>query len=156
MPRVARIVVPGIPHHVTPRGNNRQQVFFCDSDRELYLRLLREHAGRFGVEVVGWCPMTNHMHLVAIPAGKDSLAKAVGRTDYRYTQTLNRARGGTGQLWQNRFFSCPLDEGHTWQALCYVDRNPVRAGLVREARRYYWSSAAVQVNAKRTRGSSTK
>ena len=80
---------------------------------------------------------------MAVPAGPDSLAKAVGRTDYRYTQAINRARRWTGHLWQNRFYSCPLDEVHQWQALAYVDLNPVRAKLVRKAKLYPWSSAAV-------------
>ena len=143
MPRIARIVVPGVPHHITQRGNNRQRVFFSDADRELYLALLKAEAERFGLEVLGYCLLTNHMHLVAAPAGPDSLAKAVGRTDYRYTQAINRARRRTGHLWQNRFYSCPLDEVHQWQALAYVDLNPVRAKLVRKAKLYPWSSAAV-------------
>jgi putative transposase len=142
MPRVARIVVPGVAHHVTQRGNNRQQVFFSDDDRALYLALLKAEAERFDLEILGYCLMSNHMHLVAIPAGAETLAKAVGRTDYRYTQAVNRSRGWSGHLWQNRFYSCPLDEVHQWQALAYVDLNPVRAKLVRQARRYRWSSAA--------------
>jgi putative transposase len=143
MPRVARIVVPGAPHHVTQRGNNRQAVFFSDEDRELYLALLKAEADRFGLEILGYCLMSNHMHLVGVPAGPQSLAKAVGRTDYRYTQAINRARRWSGHLWQNRFYSCPLDEVHQWRALAYVDLNPVRARLVRHARRYRWCSAAV-------------
>ena len=143
MPRIARIVVPGVPHHVTQRGNNRQQVFFSDADRELYLALLKSEAERFGLEILGYCLLTNHMHLVAVPAGPESLAKAVGRTDYRYTQAVNRAHRWSGHLWQNRFYSCPLDEVHQWQALVYVDLNPVRAKLVRKARLYPWSSAAI-------------
>ncbi|MCC6142310.1 MAG: transposase, partial [Candidatus Hydrogenedentes bacterium] len=104
-------------------GNNRQQVFFFDADRSLYLELLKEHAELFGLEVLGYCLMSNHMHLVAIPAAEDSLAKAVGRTDFRYTQAVNRSRGWSGHLWQNRFHSCPLERVHQWQALAYVDLN---------------------------------
>jgi len=143
MPRMARIVVPGVPHHVTQRGNNRQQVFFDDADRTLYLSLLKTHAEKFGVEVLGYCLMSNHIHLVAIPAGPHALARAIGRTDFRYTQTVNRARGRSGHLWQNRFFSCPLEDVHQWRALVYVDLNPLRAGLVDHAEQYAWSSAAV-------------
>ena len=141
MPRVARVVVPGVPHHVTQRGNNRQDVFFDDEDRRLHLALLKEHAARFELQVLGYCLMSNHVHLVAIPGHPASLAKAIGRTDFTYTQAVNRARGWSGHLWQNRFFSCPLEDVHLWRALCYVDRNPVRAGLVRLARRHPWSSA---------------
>ena len=140
---MARLVVPGVPHHVTQRGNNRQAVFFDPAGRRLYLALLKAHAERFGVQVLGYCLMDNHMHLVAIPEGPQSLAKAMGRTDYDYTRAVNRARRWSGHLWQNRFFSCPLDKVHQWRALAYVDLNPVRAGLVKRARQYPWSSAAV-------------
>ncbi|NLX15192.1 MAG: hypothetical protein GXY44_16310 [Phycisphaerales bacterium] len=83
MPRVSRIVLPGRPHHVTQRGNNRQDVFFVDDDRRVYLGLLKPQAERFGLEIMGYCLMSNHVHLVAIPAGAESLAKAVGRTHFR-------------------------------------------------------------------------
>ncbi|NLX14685.1 MAG: transposase, partial [Phycisphaerales bacterium] len=86
MPRVSRIVLAGRPHHVTQRGNNRQDVFFVDDDRRVYLGLLKQQAERFGLEILGYCLMSNHVHLVAVPAGEDSLAKAVGRTHFLYTQ----------------------------------------------------------------------
>ena len=142
MPRVARIVVPGCPHHVTQRGNNRQDVFFVEDDWRTYLRILREQSKRFGLSVDGYCLMTNHVHLVAVPTTENSLAKAVGRTHWLYTQYVNRLHRRSGHLWQNRFFSCALDESHCWQALAYVERNPVRAPLVRKAWRWPWSSAA--------------
>jgi putative transposase len=142
MPRVARIVVPGWAHHVTQRGNNRQDVFFVDEDRAVYLRLLTEQAELHGLSVLGYCLMTNHVHLVAVPAGEHSLAKAVGRTHFLYSQYVNRMHKRSGHLWQNRFYSCVLDETHLWRALTYVERNPVRARLVRQAWRYAWSSAA--------------
>ena len=145
MPRVARVVVAGVPHHVTQRGNNRQDVFFTHDDRRLYLQCLREQSDRYGLTVHGYCLMTNHVHLVATPAGPGSLAKAVGRTDYLYTQAINRRHGRSGHLWQNRFFSAPLDETHYWTALAYVEQNPVRAGMIRRAWDYGWSSAAVHV-----------
>jgi len=142
MPRVARIVIPGCPHHVTQRGNNRQEVFFVDDDRRAYLEILREQSERFGLAVSGYCLMTNHVHLIATPAGPESLARAVGRTHWLYTQYVNRLHGRSGHLWQNRFYSCALDEGHFWKAMAYVERNPVRARLVRRPRRWPWSSAA--------------
>ena len=143
MPRVARIVVPGVPHHVTQRGNNRQEVFFVDDDRGFYLDLLGRQAQRFGLDVLGYCLMSNHVHLIAVPQREDSLAKAIGRTHFLYTQYLHRLHGRSGHLWQNRFYSCALDEAHCWAALCYTERNPVRARMVRKAWRYRWSSAAV-------------
>ncbi|MFH1108296.1 MAG: transposase [Planctomycetota bacterium] len=145
MPRVARIVLPGVPHHVTQRGNNRQNVFFTDDDRRLYLTLLKENADRFGLAVSAYCLMPNHVHLVATPSAADSLAKAVGRTNFRYAQYLNRSRRRSGHLWQNRFFSCSLQEMHLWRAIRYVERNPVRAQLARLAWRYPWSSAGAHV-----------
>ena len=145
MPRIARIVIPGIPHHVVQRGNNRQDVFFVDDDWVHYLALLKEESERFGVEVMGYCLMTNHIHVIATPFGEDALAKAVGRTHYRYTQYINRFHGRSGHLWQNRFDSCALDEGHFWSALRYVERNPVRARMVKGATAYRWSSADAHV-----------
>jgi putative transposase len=147
MPRLARLVIPGIPHHVTQRGNNRQDVFFVDDDRRVYLALLEQHAERYGVEVLGYCLMGNHVHVIAVPPREDSLAKALGRTHFLYTQYLHRLHGRSGHLWQNRFFSCALDEPRCWTALCYMERNPVRARVVREAWRYRWSSAAAHCGA---------
>jgi len=145
MPRVARIVIPGIPHHITQRGNNRQDVFFVNDDRQCYLDILRAQSVKWGIDVLAYCLMTNHVHLVAIPQTEDSLAKAIGRTDFVYTQTINRLHGRTGHLWQNRFYSCALDETHLTIAVRYVERNPLRAKLARQAWAYPWSSAAAHI-----------
>jgi len=145
MPRTARIVVPDIPHHITQRGNNRQDVFFVDDDRRVYLSILKEQSEKFGLEILGWCLMTNHIHLIGRPSGEDSLAKALGRTHFCYTQYINRFHGRSGHLWQNRFFSCPLGREHFWQALRYVEQNPVRAKMVRRPWQHPWSSAAIHI-----------
>lgn len=142
MPRVARIVIPGCAHHLTQRGNNRQDVFFTDDDRRLYLRLLAEECAAHGLSVRAYCLMTNHVHVIAVPKTEQSLAKGFGRANFRYAQAINRLHGRCGHLWQSRFYSCPLGEGHYWPAFRYVERNPVRAKLVRVAWRYAWSSAA--------------
>ncbi len=142
MPRVARIVLPGFPHHVTQRGNNGQDVFFVDDDRRTYLRFLRQRANDCGLRIIGYCLMANHVHLIVVPSAEESLAKAIGRTHFLYTQYINRLHNRTGHLWQNRFYSCPMDESHAWTALCYVERNPVRVGLVTQPWQYRWSSAA--------------
>ena len=147
MPRVARIVVPGACHHVTQRGNNKQDVFFVDDDRRVYLELLREQGERFGFRLEGYCLMTNHVHLVGVPVREESLAKAIGRTHFLYAQYVNRMHGRTGHLWQNRFYSCALDDAHAYNALCYVELNPVRAGVVKKAWEYPWSSAAAHCGA---------
>ena len=142
MARAARIVIGDSPHHLTERGNNRQDVFFVDDDRTAYLRFLAEQCGRYGVRILGYCLMTNHVHLIAVPRQPDALAKAIGRTHWLYSQYVNRLHGRSGHLWQNRFYSNPMDEEHCLLAMRYVERNPIRAGLCRVARRFRWSSAA--------------
>ena len=142
MPRVARIVVAGCPHHVTQRGNNRQDVFFVDDDRHYYLHLLREHSARHGLAIEAYCLMTNHVHLIATPSAAEALTETMRRVNQFYTQYINRLHCRTGHLWQDRFFSCGMDEPHAWRAMIYVERNPARAGLVRRAWRWPWSSAA--------------
>ena len=139
---MARVVVPGIGHHLTQRGNRREDVFFDDGDRQRYLQLLLEYSAKHGMEILAYCLMTNHVHLVAVPARMDTLARVMKPLDLRYAQHVNWHQGICGRLWQGRFFSCPLDEDHLWAAIRYVERNPVRARLVRKAERYPWSSAA--------------
>jgi REP-associated tyrosine transposase len=131
----------GVPVHVTQRGNRRHDVFFTDDDRQLYLSKLREYSTQYHLRLLGYCLMTNHVHLIAVPGRPNSLAKALGRAHHDYTRWLHIRRGWVGHLWQNRFFSCPLDAAHRWEALRYVELNPVRAGLVRRADDWPWSSA---------------
>ncbi len=150
MPRLARVVVPGLPHHVVQRGNRGQDVFFSDEDRLKYLDMVRESAGKFGVTIRAWCLMTNHVHFVAVPEGESSLGLCFGRAHTQYTRMVNFREGWRGFLWQGRFGSSPLDVAHAYHAVRYVLRNPVRAGLVRVPWRYEWSSAAFHVGEKRT------
>jgi len=145
MPRLACTVVVGCPHHITQRGNNRQDVFFVDDDRHVYLELLKQQAARYALEVVAYCLMTNHIHLVAIPHAEDSLARAVGRTHFRYTQYVNRMHQRSGHLWQGRFHSCAMDQRRLWPAIRYAELNPVRAKLCRKPWRYAFSSAAAHM-----------
>ncbi|HUW60134.1 MAG TPA: transposase [Candidatus Bathyarchaeia archaeon] len=142
MPRQARVVIPGLPHHITQWGNNREDVFFVDGDRVAYLGMLSEQCEKHGVGVLAYCLMPNHIHLVATPAHEDSLNLAVGRTHYLYTQYINRLHGRSGHLWQGRFRSCPMDDPHALAAIRYIERNPVRARLTRVPWTYRWSSAA--------------
>jgi putative transposase len=142
VPRISRVVVPGLAHHVTQRGNNRQDVFLTDADRVAYLQVLKHQAVRCRLEVLGYCLMTNHIHLVVVPQNEASLAQAIGRTHFTYAQRFNTDHGRSGHLWQGRFYSCAMESGHELAALRYVEQNPVRAGLVGEAWRYPWSSAA--------------
>ena len=143
MPRSSRIVIPNCAHHVTQRGNNRQDVFFVDEDHQVYLDCLMEASKRFDLRIEGYCLMTNHIHLVATPKYETSLAHSLKRTNQLYAQYVNRMHRRSGHLWQDRFFSCPLDQDHFQRTLLYVERNPVHARLVRKAWRWQWSSAAV-------------
>ena len=145
MPRFARVIHPGHPHHAVHRGNRRQEIYLDDDDRTFYLRLLRFYSARFGVRIWAYCLMPNHVHLVAVPAGPRSLAKAIGATHWRYAQWLNRRLRRTGHVWENRYYSSPLDEPHLWAAVRYVERNPLRAGLVEVAEEFRWSSAQSHV-----------
>jgi putative transposase len=141
MSRRPRVVLPGVPHHVTQRGNNRQPVFFSDGDRVRYIQILGEHSRRHGASILGWCLMTNHVHLVVIPGATDSLALTLGQAHAQYSMEQNRRQDRVGHLWQNRFFSCPLDDAHLLAALHYVDVNPVRAGITAQPWNWRWSSA---------------
>ncbi len=123
-----------------------------DDDRRVYLSILKEQSEKYGLEILGWCLMTNHIHLIGRPAGEESLAKALGRTHFRYTQYINRFHGRSGHLWQNRFYSCPLGRRDFWKALLYVEQNPLRAGIVRQAWKYPWSSAAAHVDGRDAAG----
>lgn len=142
MPRIARPVFAGIPHHVTQRGNRRQEVFFCDADRAFYLRRLKHYCDLNRVEVLAYCLMPNHMHAVLVPAADDAFERVFRPLHTHYAQRLNRIRGWSGHVWQGRYFSAPLDDAYLWAAVRYVERNPVRAGMVGRAESYRWSSAA--------------
>ncbi len=141
MPRLARLVVPGIPHHVTQRGNRRQPTFFGEGDYALYLELLRRWADRAGTRIWAWCLMPNHVHLILVPGHEDGLRATLGEAHRRYTRHVNLREGWRGHLWQSRFASFPMDED--WLIACarYVELNPVRAGLVRRPEQWRWSSA---------------
>ncbi len=140
MARLARVVVPNLPHHVTQRGNRREAIFFEDGDYVVYCALLAEQARRFGVEVWAYCLMPNHVHLILVPKRADSLGFAVGEAHRRYTNFINARAGWTGHLFQRRFSSVVLDDSHLRAALSYVSLNPVRAGLVARAEDWRWSS----------------
>lgn len=141
MPRTARFVWPGVPHHLTQRGNRRARVFFSDVDYRTYLKWLREYAAGHGVEILAYCLMPNHVHLIVVPDGKDSLHQTFRRLHMRYAQNLNRHKNWSGHVWQGRYFASALDERYFWTAVRYVELNPVRAGMVDRAENYTWSSA---------------
>ena len=107
MARIARVVVPNLPHHIVQRGNRRQRVFFAEIDYEAYLSLAAEWCGKFGVEIWAYCLMPNHVHLIAVPSTEESLGKAIGEVHRRYTRMINFRKKWRGYLWQGRFASYP-------------------------------------------------
>jgi putative transposase len=150
MARISRLVVPGYPHHVTQRGVRSMAIFQNEGDRQAYLQFLSEEMKRFEVEILVWCLMTNHVHFIAIPGQEDSLARAFGEGHRRYTRIKNFAEGVRGYFFQGRFYSCVLDEEHLLAASAYVELNPVRAGIVKNAWDYPWSSAAFHTGQKKS------
>ena len=141
MARLARVVAPGIPHHVTQRGNRRQPTFFQESDYQLYLDLAREWCHERGVQVWSYCLMPNHVHLIVVPDREESLGEAIGEIHRRYTRAINFRMGWRGHLWQGRFHSFPMDEDYLLATARYIEMNPVKAGLVGTPKDYLWSSA---------------
>jgi putative transposase len=140
MPRIARTILPGQPHHVTQRGNRRQQTFFRSSDYAAYLAIAAEAFAEARVSVWSYCLMPNHVHIIAVPEDGIGMSKALATTHRRYTWRINQREGWTGFLWQGRYSSFPMDEGHLLRCVRYVALNPVRAGLVKRAVDWPWSS----------------
>jgi putative transposase len=151
MPRRPRIVVPGLPHHITQRGNRRMNVFVDAEDRRVFLRMLRESSEQYALHHYSYCLMTNHVHLISIPEQVSSLSYTMRDVLGSYASYFNQRHGLSGRLWQGRFYSAVLDETHFWAALRYVERNPVRAGMVELAEAYEWSSAAAHCGLKEDR-----
>jgi putative transposase len=145
MARLARVVAPGLPHHVTQRGNRRQPTFFCDDDYKYYLELMGQWSSAHQIEIWAYCLMPNHVHLIAVPQSADGLRLAIGEVHRRYTRMVNFREGWRGHLWQGRFASFVLDEPYLLTSARYIELNPVRAGLINAPSRYKWSSAAAHV-----------
>jgi len=148
MARIARIVSPGMPHHVTQRGNRRQQTFFNDDDYRSYQAPMSEWCKEYGVDIWAYCLMPNHVHLIAVPKTKDSLKSAIGEAHRRYTRMINFREGWRGHLWQGRFSSFVLDENYLLACTRYVELNPVRASLVKKPEDWPWSSASAHIKGK--------
>lgn len=146
MARPKRILIPGAPHHITQRGNNKRLVFLCDYDRERYLSLLIKYSSRHDLQILSYCLMPNHIHLVAIPKQKSTIPTVFRSTQSQYSTITNSINGNSGHIWQQRYFSCPMDNNHLVAALRYVEQNPVRAGLVKSPEDYKWSSASAHLS----------
>ncbi|HPL63310.1 MAG TPA: transposase [Syntrophales bacterium] len=149
MPRIARAVAVNYPHHVTQRGNNRGAVFFDEKDKAFYLKTLRLYSDKLNVQIRAYCLMPNHVHVLAVPLDTDSLSQCMGRTSMLYTQYVNRKYKRSGRLWQNRFFSTIIEaETYLWSVMRYIERNPVKAGMVTDPEGYKWSSCKANMRGK--------
>ena len=148
MARLARVVVPDHPHHVTQRGNGRARTFFGEDDYALYRDLLAENCRSAGVEVWAWCLMPNHVHLILVPSDPDGLRSALARVHRRYAGVIQARRKRSGHFWQGRFGAVAMDEEHLAAALRYVSLNPVRARLVARAQDWRWSSTSAHLRGK--------
>ncbi len=145
MPRPPRLIVPGLPHHVTQRGNYRQEVFYRDEDRQLYLEMLKEYSRQDGITIQAFCLMSNHVHLLVTPQNRADLPHLLQRLHSEHARSLHWRLQRAGHLWQARYGSVVLDEDHFWTAMVYIEHNPVRARLVDYAGAWRWSSAAAHL-----------
>lgn len=150
MPRIARVVAVDVPHHVTQRGSNRMDIFIDSDDRELFLGGLRRWTRQTETQVWAWCLMSNHFHLLLVPTAMDGLAKTLHGVTFGYAQHFNQKYRRCGRLWQNRYYSAPLDaRTHLWTVARYIERNPVRASIVLQAEDWRWSSARAHTRGER-------
>jgi putative transposase len=142
MPRIARAVATGFPHHIVQKGNNREAVFFNQEDRAVYLFLLKRYSEKWDTPVSCYCLMNNHVHLVARPSSKGCLQKMMQGVTLCYTQHINRKYGRTGRLWESRYHSSIVDdEAYLWAVARYIEQNPVRAAIVENSEDFPHSSA---------------
>jgi putative transposase len=146
MPRIARVAVPGLPHHIVQRGNRRQPTFFRGEDYEAYLESMTEWCLKTQVEIWAYCLMPDHVHLIAVPDTEMGLRITVGEAHKGYTRMVNTREGWKGHLWQGSFFSYPLDAAYLLAATRHIEINLVRADLVDSPERYPWSSAVAHLN----------
>lgn len=146
MPRIARAVAVGFPHHVIQRGNNREKIFFAEATRKKYLNWLKEYADLWGVKILAYCLMTNHMHLMVKPDKMESLAKMMQGLNVSYTRYINKRYKRTGRLLEGRYHSCIIDEEpYLWAVARYIEQNPLRAGMVKSPEEYPYSSARAHI-----------
>lgn len=146
MARLPRVVIPGVAHHVTQRGNRRERTFFEDGDYALYLDLLGAAARDARCEVWAYCLMPNHVHIIIVPSDASGLSRTFRKVHRTYTGYINARLRVTGHLWQGRYGSVAMDEGHLANAVRYVSLNPVRAKLVTAAQDWRWSSVAAHLS----------
>jgi putative transposase len=147
MARLARLVIPGLPHHVTQRGNGRARTFFSGADYAFYRDLLGSSCRAAGVEVWSWVLMPNHVHLILVPPDEDGLRRALAPVHRAHAGRIHARRRRTGHFWQGRFGAVVMDEPHLAAALRYGALNPVRARLVERAEDWPWASTRAHLEA---------
>jgi putative transposase len=146
MPRIARIVGVGYPHHIVQRGNNRENVFLDRTDYQKYLSFLTRYSKEKEIAILAYCLMENHVHLLVIPQEEEALAKMMQGVALCYTQYFNRKEGRTGRLWECRYQSTVIDgERYLWAVSKYIESNPVRAGIAKRPEDYSYSSAKAHI-----------
>ncbi len=145
MARIARIVLPDTPHHVTQRGNRGEPIFFEKSDYEAYIEFLSEECSARGVSIWAYCLMPNQIQLIAVPQKELSLGRALGEAHRRYTRRINDRKQWRGHLFQDRFSSYPMDENHLLNAARYIETLPVFTGITPSPENYLWSSARAHI-----------
>lgn len=145
MARLLRVCVPGSPHHVIQRGNNRQTCFAAAKDFAAYANWLKQYSEKFDVALHAWVFMTNHVHLLVTPGTKDGIPRTMQSLGRQYVRYFNGAYKRTGTLWEGRYKSCVVDaEPYFLACQRYIELNPVRAGMVRTPADYPWSSYQAQ------------
>ncbi len=146
MGRPLRIEYPGALYHVTSRGNEKKEIFFEDSDREIFLSFLEEYHHRYGILIHSYVLMSNHYHLI-LETPQGNLLKVMHGLNSRYTGYINRKYHRSGHLFQGRYKAILVEkETYLLTLSRYVHLNPVRAGIVKEVSEYPWSSYPGFVN----------
>ena len=141
MPRTARASLGGWCYHVLNRGNARTEVFHKDDDYAAFVKLLQQASERLPMRLVGYCLMPNHFHLVLWPHHDGDLSRWMQWLLTAHVRRYHRHYGGSGHVWQGRFKAFPIQaDEHYLAVLRYVERNPLRARLVRSAQNWRWSS----------------
>ena len=148
MPRRPRIILPGFTHHITHRGNRREAIFREEEDRTFYSGHLQKYSQLHRIRVYSYCLMTNHIHLIVVPETKPGPSRCLHDLHGRYSAYFNQEYNLNDHLLQERFYAFALDNEHLWNAIRYVELNPVRAGIVPDAKEYPWSSAAAHCGLK--------
>ena len=145
MPRKNRHIIPGLPHHLFQRGNNKQNVFRELKDKEFFIRQVKREAKENNVRVGAYCLMTNHFHFLLFPDTKENFIKFVKNVSQKYSQYFNRKYKRTGKVWENRYKLNIVDPEVCWVLARYIERNPIRAGLIERVEDFEYSSAAAHL-----------